>query len=96
MRTELPKSGFVRTRCAHCPWLNLRIWRKFGDATQLLQKESFTMQSMLRGAIAFAELLSCGFATIGVRETLVAVAAQLADDALGTLIRRRRPATVEA
>lgn len=54
------------------------------------------MQSMLRGAIAFAELLSCGFATIGVRETLVAVAAQLADDALGTLIRRRRPATVEA
>jgi hypothetical protein len=54
------------------------------------------MQSMIRGSIAFAELVSCGFATIGVRATLVAVAAQLADDALGTLIRRRRPSTVEA
>jgi hypothetical protein len=53
------------------------------------------MQSMLRGAIAFAELLSCGFVTIGVRATLVAVAAQLADDAFGTLIRRGRPSTAE-
>jgi hypothetical protein len=73
----------------------LRVWRKFGDATQILQKESFAMQSMLQGAIAFAELVSCGFATIGVRATLVAVAAQLADDAFVILIARGRPSRVE-
>ena len=43
------------------------------------------MQSMFRGAIAFAELLSCGFATIGARATLVAIAAQIFDDTLTTL-----------
>jgi len=53
------------------------------------------MQSMLRGAIAFAELLSFGFATIGVRATLFAVAAQLADDAFVTLAARGRPSPVE-
>jgi len=50
------------------------------------------MQSMLRGAIAFAELLSCGFATIGARATLVAIAAQIFDDALTTLGGRRASA----
>jgi hypothetical protein len=47
------------------------------------------MQSMFRGAIAFAELLSCGFATIGVRATLLAIAVQLVDDTLFTLSGRR-------
>jgi hypothetical protein len=45
------------------------------------------MQSILRGAIAFAELLSCGFATIGVRATLVAVGGQLLDDAASAVSR---------
>jgi hypothetical protein len=40
---------------------------------------------MFRGAIAFAELLSCGFATIGVRATLLAIAVQVVDDTLFTL-----------
>jgi hypothetical protein len=45
------------------------------------------MQSLFRGAIAFAELLSCGFATIGVRPTLVAVGSQLLDEAAGAVSR---------
>jgi hypothetical protein len=44
---------------------------------------------MLRAAIAFAELLSWGFATIGVRATLAAIAIQLVDDTLFTLSGRR-------
>ena len=47
------------------------------------------MQSMFRGAIAFAELISCGIATIGVRATLLAIAVQLVDDTLFTLSGRR-------
>jgi len=47
------------------------------------------MQSLFRGALAFAELLSCGFATIGVRATLLALGLQLVDDALFTLSGRR-------
>jgi hypothetical protein len=47
------------------------------------------MQSLLRGTIAFAELLSCGFATIGVRATLLAITVQLVDDTLFTLSGRR-------
>jgi hypothetical protein len=50
-------------------------------------RSHLTMQSILRGAIAFAELLSCGFATIGVRTTLVAVGGQLLDDAAGAVSR---------
>ena len=47
------------------------------------------MQSMFRGAIAVAELISCGIATIGVRATLLAIAVQLVDDTLFTLSGRR-------
>jgi hypothetical protein len=50
------------------------------------------MNSQLKGAIAFAELLSCGFATIGVRATLVAIAAQLIDD---TVLRAERPPALD-
>jgi hypothetical protein len=47
------------------------------------------MQSMPRAAIAFAELLSCGFATIGVRATLAAIVTQLVHDTLFALSGRR-------
>src|SRR5262249_38699899 len=61
---------------------------------EFLQGSQLTMQSLLRGAIAFAELLSCGFATIGVRATLVAIAAQIVDDAV-LAHGGRRPSAAE-
>jgi hypothetical protein len=56
-------------------------------------KDHLTMDSVFRGALAFAELLSCGFATIGVRATLTAIALQLVDDTLVTLTGRRLSTT---
>ena len=44
------------------------------------------MKILTTTTIAFAELLSCGFATIGVRATLVAIGGQLVDD---TIMRLR-------
>jgi hypothetical protein len=52
------------------------------------------MQSILPGTIAFVELLSLGFATIGVRATLLAIGAQLVDDCFYT-VSSRRPSAAE-
>ena len=80
----------MRTVCARCAWFDPARAAKLMTFVKLTAKESFlVMQSMFRGAIAFAELISCGIATIGVRATLLAIAVQLVDDTLFTLSGRR-------
>jgi hypothetical protein len=46
---------------------------------------------MIESTIALTELLSLGFATIGVRRTLAAVGGQLLQDLVQTLRTRRQP-----
>jgi hypothetical protein len=46
----------------------------------------------IKSAIAFTELLSLGFATIGIRDTLWAVSGQLIEDISLALRQRRKPA----
>ena len=46
------------------------------------------MRPVIRGTTAFANLLSLGFATIGVYATLVAIGSQLFDDALSSIGHR--------
>jgi hypothetical protein len=79
----------VRPRCAHRPWFDGHRERTLVLAKQFCKGVILTMKSQLQGAIAFAELISCGFATIGVRATLVAIALQLIDDSLFTLSGHR-------
>jgi hypothetical protein len=54
------------------------------------------MQSVIRNTNNFAELLSLGFATIGVRATVLAVTSQLLEDAISGAHRQRHPAMTEA
>jgi hypothetical protein len=85
MRTDGPGCQLVRISCAHRPWFECNQRRILVLATQFCKGIILAMHSRIQGAIAFAELLSCGFATIGVRATLVAIALQLIDDTLFTL-----------
>jgi hypothetical protein len=51
---------------------------------------------LIRLAIAFTELLSLGFATIGARRTLSAVVGQLVQEIAQALHRRRQAASTAA